>query len=230
MTPQLTFRTFTNDQYILDKVFYRNFYKLRAFPANERKPVVVDLGAHCGYFTFVALSVGAKKVYAFEPFVPNYRMLMENVGGNPISTVIPYQLGVYVAPVALTFGYPPLLNKSYFDFSNIHSDVNVDSVDFCKCCMLPLDTLLEHYIGEQVDILKINIGYGEMAIISASQLLTERVANICGEIALNTEGQEKFRGLLAQKGYLHVNMTPVEGEEHKILFHASRADLKEMFL
>lgn len=230
MTPRLTLRSFTNDQYILDKVFYSNFYRLRGFPEHVRKPIVVDIGAHCGFFTFTALSAGAKRVYAFEPFTPNYKMLVINVGDNPIGPVISYQLGVYVAPVALTFGYPQLVNKSFFDFSNVHSDANMDSAEFCKCCMLPLDTLLEHYVGEQVDVLKLSIGYGEMAIINASQMIADRVMNLCGEIALNEEGQTKFKALLAQKNFSQVQFSPVEGEENKVLFHASKTDLKEMFL
>lgn len=229
MTPILRLRTFTNDQYCLDKVFYSNFYRLKGFGDTERKPVVVDFGAHCGYFTFSALSLGAKKVYAFEPFTPNYKMLLLNVGENPIGPVIPYQLGVYVAPVALTFGYPQLINKSYFDFANVGSEINVDSQEFCKCCMLPLDTLLEHYIGEQVDILKLSIGYAETSVINTSNLLSKMVANICGEIALDEAGKDKFRAVLTNKGFTDVEYYPVEGEEGKLLFHASKTDRKEVF-
>lgn len=230
MTPQLVIRSFTNDQYILDKVFYSNFYRIRAFPEGEYKPVIVDLGAHCGYFTFAALAAGAKRVYAFEPFTPNYKVLLQNVGANNIGMAVTYQLGVYVAPAALTFGYPQLIEKNFFDFSNIHSDVNVSSAEFCKCCVLPLDVLLEHYVGEHVDILKMSIGYGEMAILEASSLLANRVSHMCGEIFLNESGQSKFHAILARKGFSHVNLQPVDGEEGKLLFHASKGEPKEAFL
>lgn len=232
MTPKLQIRTFTNDQYVLDKVFYSNFYRLRGFKENEKRPVVVDLGAHCGYFTFAALSLGAKKVYAFEPFTPNYKMLLANVGNEPLGStvpVIPYQLGVYVAPLALTFGYPELTKGSFFDFSNIGYDSNATSVEFCKCCMLPLDTLLEHYIGESVDIMKIAVGYAEIAIIEASNLITQRVQNLCGEIGLDEPGKEKFRSVLGKKGFVDIEFFAVEGEEGKWLFHASKTSRKEVF-
>lgn len=229
MTPKLTIRSFTNDQYILDKVFYSNFYRLKGFREGDKKPVVVDIGAHCGFFTFAAFSLGAKKVYAFEPFFPNYRMLVANVGDNPIGPVIPYQLGAFVAPVSLTFGYPELLNKSYFDYSNIGTDANAISAEFCKCCVLPLDTILEQYVGEQVDVLKLSIGYAETAILLASELIKDKVSNLCGEISLDAAGQAKFRSVLAQKGFIDTELFPVEGEENKLLFHSSKTTRKDMF-
>lgn len=230
MTPVLKIRSFTTDQFILDKVFYSNNYRLRGFKENEKKPVVLDLGAHCGYFTFAALSLGAKRVYAFEPFTPNYKMLLENLGGNPIGPVVSYQLGVYVAPVCLTLNYPTLKDKSFFDFANVGIDANVDSLEFCKCCVLPLDTILEHYVGEQVDLMKLSIGYAEMAIINASDRIVTSVSNICGEITLDAVGQDKFKALLVSKKFGYVDFTPITGEDGKIMFHASKADLKETFV
>lgn len=230
MTPKLTIRTFTSDAFIIDKVFYANYYRIKGFREGEQKPIVADLGAHCGYFTFAALSLGAKKVYSFEPFTPNYKILLENVYENPIAPVIPYQLGVYVAPVALTFGYPQLINKSYFDFSSVGMDTNADSTDFCKCCMLPLDDILEHYIGEHVDIMKLSIGYAEMAIINASELIKTRVNHLCGEISLDEEGQKRFRSILATKLFTDTRFFANEGEEGKFLFLSTKTDLKEAFL
>lgn len=229
MTPRLSIRSFTNDQYVLDKVFYTNFYRIRGFTEAEQRPVIVDIGAHCGYFVFAALSLGAKKVYAFEPFMPNYRMLLQNVGDNPITLVVPQQLGAYVAPVSLTFGYPVLIDKSYFDFARVGSDFNVDNPEFCKCCMLPLDTLLEHYVGEQVNILKLSIGYGEMAILNISERIKTQVDNICGEISLEETSIEKFKTLLSTKGFVDQELVAVEGEENKWLFNASKTSRKTVF-
>jgi FkbM family methyltransferase len=231
MTPILKLRSFSNDQYYLDKIFYANAYNLKGFPEGERKPVVLDIGAHCGYFSFAALSLGAKKVYAFEPFTPNYKMLLQNIGDNPIGPVIPYQLGVYVAPVILTFGYPQLIDKSFFDFANVHSEINATNPEFCKCCMLSLDTILEYCVGEQVDIMKISICHGTVATLAMSNLLKERVSNICGEIFIKVPSEkQKLEGLLSSKGFIDISVSPVEEEENKMLFQASKTSLKEAFI
>lgn len=229
MTPLLSIRTFSNDQFVLDKMFYSNFYRMRPFKENERRPVVVDMGAHCGYFTFTAISLGAKKVYAFEPFTPNYQVLLNNVANNPIGPVVPYQLGVYVAPACLTFYHPLLIDKSYFDFANVGMDMNTGSTEYCKCCVLPLDTLLESYIGEQVDLMKLSIGYAEIKILEYSSLLTSMVANLCGEILLDKPAEERFRALLASKGFTKTSFYPSQDNENKLLFLSSKTDLKEMF-
>jgi FkbM family methyltransferase len=229
MTPLLKIRSFTNDQYVLDKVFYSNFYRMNGFKENEKKPIVMDLGAHAGYFSFLALSLGAKKVYAFEPFTPNYQMLLENIGNVPFGQTIPYQLGVYVSEVCLTFNFPDLTNGVYFDFSNIGLDRNPSNPQFCKCCMIPLDTLLQQYVGETVDLMKISIGYAEMNILSMSSQIETMVDNICGEIALDDAGQTRFKTLLENKGFKDVAFYPTQGEEGKILFHASKRAREEMF-
>ena len=45
MTPEISLRTFTDDQYVLDKVFYANNYRLKQLPEKE-KVTVVDIGSH----------------------------------------------------------------------------------------------------------------------------------------------------------------------------------------
>ena len=76
MTPEITTRSFTNDQAIFEKVFFDNIYKLKG--EKDSNKIFVDIGAHAGFFAFAALSLGARKVYCFEPFVDSYKVLLEN--------------------------------------------------------------------------------------------------------------------------------------------------------
>src|SRR5438045_1610892 len=82
MTPELTIRSFTNDQYHLDKVFYANSYNIKGFKDLHKKPTIVDIGSHCGYFTFAALALGAEKVFAFEILPDNHRVFLKNVSDS----------------------------------------------------------------------------------------------------------------------------------------------------
>ena len=79
MTPEITLRTFTDDQYILDKIFYANNYRLKNFTEGDNDVCVVDVGAHAGYFSLLCLLRGAKKVYSIEPFADNFRVLYKNL-------------------------------------------------------------------------------------------------------------------------------------------------------
>jgi hypothetical protein len=58
--------------------------------------VVVDLGAHVGYYTLLAARrVGPEgRVFAFEPNPDNFRLLVKNIESNLYSNVIPVQKAV----------------------------------------------------------------------------------------------------------------------------------------
>ncbi len=58
--------------------------------------VVIDVGAHWGYFTLLAASLCTHSgvVYAFEPHPRNFAMLTKNVAANQLSNVVAVQKAV----------------------------------------------------------------------------------------------------------------------------------------
>lgn len=62
----------------------------------KEEDVVLDLGAHCGYYTLLAARlVGRKgKVYAFEPEPINYGLLIKNIELNGYDNIVPVQKAV----------------------------------------------------------------------------------------------------------------------------------------
>ena len=58
--------------------------------------VVVDIGAHIGYYTLIAANlVGDEgKVFAFEPAPENYALLLKNIEANGYKNIIPVQKAV----------------------------------------------------------------------------------------------------------------------------------------
>lgn len=214
MSPELTIRAFSNDQYILDKVFYSNFYRLKPRTDGE-KNVIVDIGAHCGYFAFAAMALGGKKVYSFEPFLENYRILLKNTEQAETGTIIPHQLGVYPQASNIKFSYPTYKDQ-FYDFANIEIDKNEGQQHTAPC--ITLDEILQEYVQEPtVDILKISVGYAESDILLNSHLLSRKVNAVCGEAVLDQNGTQKLQDAMMKKGFTDSYFATLK-EEDKILF------------
>lgn len=221
MTPQLTLRSFSNDQYILDKVFYSNFYKLKGFKSNA--PIVLDIGAHAGYFAFAAVSLGAAHVHVIEPFIENYKTLLKNTESFGEDRVTPYQLGIYPYNAIIKFNYPERSEKLFYDFADIKIEGEGKSY---KVQCFPLDYVLQNIIPHDIDVMKLNIGYGEGEIIRTSALLKEKVKSICAEVPADSAdlviGQLKFDGYKEVEGF--------EADEGRKLILASKSELKDYFI
>ena len=69
------FREGTNDSLIFDEIFKRNAYRL---PENLfADDIIIDIGAHLGFFTEAAVQRGARKIHAVEAERENYRLAKE---------------------------------------------------------------------------------------------------------------------------------------------------------
>lgn len=71
----ITFRPYTSDGYIIDEVFSQDIYRTKEFKLENK--FVVDIGAHIGTFTTLALRQGAN-VYSYEPDEENFALLRAN--------------------------------------------------------------------------------------------------------------------------------------------------------
>jgi len=229
MTPEILTRSFSNDQYVFDNVFFSNYYKIKGDKSKQR--VIVDIGAHAGYFSFLSLSLGAKKVYCFEPFIDSFSVLLKNVyNPNFSGRVTPYQLGVYTSEMLGAFTSPKLVEKIYLDFASIAlSTENNDNPYPCFCSTLD-NILYKNCFNENIDILKINIGYAEREILLQSSLIQENVNSICGEISCQTENQlVEFKKEMGIKGFANFVSSQINDSE-RCLVRMTKNSFSEYFI
>ena len=133
--------------------------------------VVVDIGAHIGYFTLMAAQkVGPTgKVYAFEPDPSNYNILVENISLNEYGSVVPVQKAVCDTPGTASFFlhmdtvahslYPKTLGRG-------KSTISVETTS--------LDHFFEHDGWPSVHIIKMDVEGAEAAALAGMTKLLER--------------------------------------------------------
>jgi FkbM family methyltransferase len=224
--PIINLRSFSDDQFWLDKVFYSNSYNIRGIKDQKDATTIVDLGAHCGYFAFTALALGAKKVYSVEPFIENFKVLLKNVGDN--YTIVTHNLAIGRENGCMNFAYPKP-QKSHLMFGHIQECTQ----DADKCATAPsvtLDYYLSNFVPEtKIDILKINIGGQERDILKSSVKSLERVESICGETYLEPENVPSFKSEMAALGFIKSHVVSNKEEENIISFIFSKTEIEKYY-
>lgn len=192
MTPELTIRSFSNDQMILDKIFYTNHYRIQILPENC---VVLDVGAHCGYFSLNCAMKGAKRVYAFEPYKPNYEMLLKNVSLFR-DIVVPFNVGMWYDYCVQKLAHPDMDNK-FYDFNEIKFN---PKGDFDQGLFVPFDTMVGQ-LPEQPNFLKLHTRNYDLELLKGSNKIKD-FEFVCGEAYV--EGPEDIKSTIEamkEKGF-----------------------------
>jgi FkbM family methyltransferase len=224
MTPNLTLRSFTNDQYILDKVFYSNHYRLKGNKDADKRPIIVDIGAHAGFFTFAALALGAGHVHAVEIHPSNYLQLQLNtLHASFDGLVTAYNFGIYTEVGVMGFGEPVMKENIYLDYADLHIEGNK-----YKRQTITLDNFLKDYVAGDIDILKLNLGYAETEILSGSSNVGNRVKSICLESSDSVESLQTFIQNMRKKGYINSVIKKVD-EEDRFLILLSQDKCEKVF-
>lgn len=121
--------------------------------------VVVDIGAHIGYYTlFAAKAVGDKgKVFCFEPEPANYVLLLKNIEENNCNNVIPVQKAVSNSTGSIKLFIAKEPSGHSIGSDNPHQKaIVVDSI-----------TLDEFFSGREypIHVIKIDVEGAEMAVL-----------------------------------------------------------------
>ncbi len=161
--------------------------------------IVVDVGAHIGYYTLMASkAVGPKgKVIAIEPDPRNLSVLHQNIYGNNLKnvTIVDCAIGCFEGSTSLQMNTNPLL-----------SELVAKNKQENECCIQvavkTLDSLCKELKIDDIDWIKIDVERGALDVLKGAFETINRKTRILIEIPddetlqLLEENQLKPRKLL----------------------------------
>jgi len=173
-TNELYFRPQTLDEWIYNEVYVENTYEISQF---SKYDIVIDIGAHAGYFSKLCMDRGCENVIAYEAEPDNYTTLTSNLKNYKHFTS--YNLAVWKnSNQYLKFNTLPRkantgLNSFYK--TNYATEDHFVSIDVET---ISLDDILFKF--NKVKLLKIDVEGAEFEILLNSKLLN-KVEKIVGE-------------------------------------------------
>lgn len=156
---------------LIDEIFVRRIYE-KYFEV-ESNDIVVDIGASLGPFTYSILHKNPKHVFCFEPSKKEFKTLINNTIGNPVTQIFK--------------GIGP--ENSIIENSQLFGGENeMESIKF--------STFVDLYSIGKIDFMKTDCEGGEYDIFNDENIdfILSNVKKISGEWHLNTpENKNKFR-------------------------------------
>jgi len=145
-----------NDNWIYEKVYVENEYEVGEF---KKEDIVIDIGAHKGYFAKLCMDKGCKHIHCFEPELKNYESLINNL--KEYKDFQPYNLAVLNKRGEKKFSVVPGKNTGLHSFYQKGIETKVQTVG--------LDDILVNFM--KVSLLKIDAEGSEYEILMKSKLL-----------------------------------------------------------
>jgi len=133
--------------------------------------VVIDIGAHVGYFTLLAAQqVGPTgHVYSFEPDPSNHRLLQQNIDANGYTNITATRKAVSKSSGSAQLMLSSRDNGTHSLYAQDSRDANTVNVD-----LVSLDEFLADAGWPKVDLIKMDVEGAEMdALVGMSRLLDE---------------------------------------------------------
>lgn len=218
--PEIIIRPFSNDQHVLDKVLYGNIYRLKTLKTEARpNPVVLDIGAHCGYFSLHTVLLGASKVYSLEPYLENFKVLLKNTEWIS-DKVVPMNIGVQPSSGHVIFSHPEP-KQSFYDFENIrieNKSTNGYQIGYCTNLKVVFNMFLDE---KEIDLTKINMGYH--ADIFDDVL--KKSKNVCGEC----DNPEDLTRIVEKMTELGFKDSQIAQYNDSFIYLFSQTDCNEIF-
>ena len=171
----------TDDRHVIFELFVEQIYPVHVRAGS----VVIDIGAHIGCFTVWAATQGAR-VFAYEPFPPNFTALQRNLTRNRLNDVYLSNLAVAGNQQTRELFIPK--NKMDSGRYSLHPGRGFETIDVES---VTLDEVLSANRLDHVDLLKIDCQGAEYEILyEANPQTLARISSIVVECEY-FEGEEK---------------------------------------
>lgn len=137
--------------------------------------VVVDIGAHVGYYTLLAAKqVGPTgKVYAFEPEPGNHTILLKNIGMNSYDNVVATPMAVSDQTGSSTLYITALDSGRHSVYHHGLPEKGIATVETTT-----LDVFLESEGWPSIDLIKIDVEGAEVAVLDGMNQLMEKNSDL----------------------------------------------------
>lgn len=163
----LNFQSNKNQLSIFKEVFYHKVYEL-GFPKGIENGVIVDIGAHYGFFSiFAAKNLKlSSKIFAIEPSPDNFTYFIKNIQSTGIKNIIPSQIAISCTSKDRHFYTAKSWNHSLFENYLDHM------VPSSKVKCLSLEDFMNINKIAHIDFLKIDCEGAEHEILQNCDLNT----------------------------------------------------------
>lgn len=171
---------------VTDEVFFQNLYTHKK-AKTKKGDVVVDIGAHVGIFTLLALNQGAKHVYAFEPDKKNIEMIERNIDENNYQNA-----SIFNAAVSNRVGKVKLYIAPISSGNSLYQKAwNKEEKNYISVPSFTLEKIIKENNLKQIDLLKIDCEGSEGDIVaSTSSNIWKKIQKIVMEFHDNVSSMQ----------------------------------------
>ena len=145
------------DMSVFEEIFVDRDYRM-VEGILEKAQVVVDVGAHAGFFSLYARMANADaKIYAFEPAADNFQMMKENHKMNRVKDVVLKNVAV-----AGEDG-----QRQFVLSGDSHNHSFFGKGETIEVRAISLNTIFERYRLDEVDLVKMDCEGAEFEILES---------------------------------------------------------------
>lgn len=192
----------------------------------KEKDIVVDIGAHIGYFSIYSSKNAKKgKIFAFEPFIESFEILKKNLELNKIENVFPQNVGV-----AKKTGTSKLYFKKEFAIGNsTYKNKEFDSEIVIETTSL--QDIIKNNEIQKINILKLDCEGAEYQILlNLDHETLEKIEKIVSEMHPRIENFEieDVKKFLTSNGFDVEVIHPLNNvSEELVMLYGKNQNFKE---